>query len=52
MVLMRSLFGLRLADEVNTILLGITAVSVVAWLRLLRVAGEDSSLVRTVGAGA
>ena len=43
-VLMRSLFGLRMADEVNTILLGITAASVVAWLTLLRVAGEDSGL--------
>jgi hypothetical protein len=41
-VLMRSLFGMRMADEVNTILLGITAVSVVAWLSLLRVAGEES----------
>src|ERR1035438_1989752 len=30
--LMRSLFGLRLVDEVNTVLLGITAASVVAWL--------------------
>jgi hypothetical protein len=43
-LLMRTLFGLRMADEVNTILLGITATSVVAWLTLLRVAGEDSGL--------
>jgi hypothetical protein len=42
MLLMRSLFGLRLADEVNTVLLGITAASVVAWLTLLRAAGEDT----------
>ena len=41
-LLMRSLFGMHLADEVNTILLGITAASVVAWLTLLRAAGEDS----------
>ena len=40
-VLMRSLFGLRLADVVNTVLLAVTAASVVAWLTLLRVAGED-----------
>ena len=39
---MRSLFGMRMAWEVNTILLGINAASVVAWLTLLRVAGEDS----------
>jgi hypothetical protein len=41
-LLMRRLFGMHLADEVNTILLGITAASVVAWLTLLRKAGEDS----------
>ena len=35
---------MHLADEVNTILLGITAASVVAWLTLLRAAGEDSRL--------
>ncbi len=40
--LMRSLFGLRLADEVNTVLMGVTAASIVAWLTLLRAAGEDS----------
>ena len=40
--LMRSLFGLHLADAVNTVLLAITAASVVAWLTLLRVAGEDT----------
>jgi hypothetical protein len=43
-LLMRSLFGRHLADEVNTILLGVTAASVVAWLTLLRSAGEDSRL--------
>jgi hypothetical protein len=39
--LMRSLFGLRLVYEVNAILLCITVASVVAWLTLLRAAGED-----------
>src|ERR1035437_7163712 len=42
MLLMRSLFGLRMADELNTVLMGVTAASVVAWLALLRTAGEDS----------
>src|ERR1022692_1840605 len=32
MLLMRSLFGLHLAAAVNTVLMGITAASVVAWL--------------------
>lgn len=41
-VLMRSLFGMRLVAEVNTLVLGITAASVVAWLTLLRTAGEDA----------
>jgi len=40
--LMRSLFGLHLADTVNTVLLGITAASVVAWLTLLRATGEET----------
>src|ERR1022692_1155426 len=40
-LLMRSLFGLHLADAVNTVLLGITAASVVAWLTLLRATRED-----------
>jgi hypothetical protein len=43
-VLMKSLFGMRMAWEVNAILLGINAVSVLAWLTLLRVAGEDSGV--------
>jgi len=43
MLLMRSLFGRHLADEVNIILMGITAISLVAWLTLLRAAGEDSA---------
>ena len=42
MLLMRSLFGLHLADAVNTVLMGITAASVVAWLTLLRATGEDT----------
>jgi hypothetical protein len=41
-LLMRSLFGKHLADEVNTVLLAITAASVVAWLTLLRAAGEET----------
>jgi hypothetical protein len=41
-LLMRSLFGMHLADQVNEMLMGITAASVVAWLTLLRPAGEDS----------
>jgi hypothetical protein len=41
-LLMRTLFGLHLADAVNTVLLGITAASVVAWLTLLRAAGEET----------
>ena len=41
-LLMRSLFGKRLTDEVNTILLCVTTASVVAWLILLRARGEYS----------
>jgi hypothetical protein len=41
-LLMRSLFGMHLADVVNTILLAVTATSLVAWLVLLRTSGEDS----------
>ena len=41
---MKSLFGMRMAWEVNAILLDINAVSVLAWLTLLRVAGEDSGV--------
>jgi hypothetical protein len=44
-LLMRSLFGLHLGNEMNTILLCITAGSLVAWLTLLRAAGEDSQRV-------
>ena len=40
-LLMRSLFGMHLADVVNMILMGVTAASLVAWLTLLRAAGED-----------
>jgi hypothetical protein len=43
-LLMRSLFGLRMGHEINTVLLGIIAVSVVSWLVLLRTAGEDIRL--------
>jgi hypothetical protein len=39
-LLMRSLFGLRLADEFNTALLGVMVASVFAWLTLLSPAGE------------
>ena len=41
MLLMRSLFGLRLADQVNTIMLGVSTASVLAWLTLLRTSGEE-----------
>jgi len=41
-LLMRSLFGKHLTDEVNAILLCVTTASVVAWLILLRATGEDS----------
>src|ERR1035441_4070963 len=41
MLLMRSLFGMRLADEVNTIMLGVSTASVLAWLTLLRTSGEE-----------
>jgi hypothetical protein len=40
-LLMRTLFGHRLQDEMNTILMGVTAGSIVAWLALLSVAGEE-----------
>ena len=40
--LMRSLFGMHLAREVNIVLMGITAASMVAWLTLLRAAGEET----------
>lgn len=41
-LLMRSLWGRHLGHEMNAVLLGITAASVIAWLALLRTAGEDS----------
>ena len=41
-VLMRSLFGMHLLNEVNIILMGVTAASLVAWLTLLRAEEEDS----------
>ena len=47
-VLMRSLFGMHLLDEVNIILMGINAASLAAWLILLRAYGEDP--VRCAGA--
>jgi len=39
-LLMRSLFGLHLADEVNLILMGINAASLAAWLVLLSASEE------------
>jgi hypothetical protein len=42
MLLMRSLFGMKLADEVNAVLTVLTVASLAAWLTLLRPAGEDS----------
>jgi hypothetical protein len=41
-VLMRSLFGLHLLNEVNIILMGVTVASLVAWLTLLRAEQQDS----------
>src|ERR1039458_6765119 len=41
MLLMRSLFGLRLADQVNTIMLGVSTASVLALVPLLRTSGEE-----------
>ena len=43
-LLMRSLFGLRLASEMGTVLLGVTTASVVAWLALLNAAGEEARM--------
>jgi hypothetical protein len=40
--LMRSLFGMHLVREVNIVLMGITAASMVAWLTLLRATGEET----------
>ena len=45
-MLMRSLFGMHLADEVNIMLMSITVASLVAWLTLLRATGEDSGVAR------
>jgi hypothetical protein len=39
---MRSIFGMKFEDGVNTALLCAVAASIVAWLGLLRPAGEDS----------
>jgi hypothetical protein len=44
-VLMRSLFGMHLADVWNTILIAVSAASLAAWLMLLRASGEDSARV-------
>jgi hypothetical protein len=49
-LLMRSLFGMHLADEVNAVLTVITVGSLVAWLTLLRPAGEETRRAQvTVG---
>jgi hypothetical protein len=45
-VLMKSLFGLKMMDEVNTLLYAVTATSVVAWLILLKPAGEEVQVNR------
>jgi hypothetical protein len=42
-LLMSSLFGMRLLNEVNITLMGVTAASLVAWLTLLRAEKEDSA---------
>jgi hypothetical protein len=41
-VLMRSLFGLRMVDEVNIALMGVAAICVVAWLALLTPQGAET----------
>lgn len=41
-LLMRSNFGMKFDESVSTALLCVTAASVVAWLTMLRSAGEDS----------
>jgi hypothetical protein len=41
-VLMRSLFGLRMVDEVNALLNAVAAASVIAWLVLLKPTGEEA----------
>jgi hypothetical protein len=41
-VLMRSLFGLRMVDEVNIALMGVAAVCLVAWLALLSPQGAEA----------
>ena len=41
-LLMRSLFGLKMIGEVNTLLMAVSAASVISWLVLLRPAGEAS----------
>jgi hypothetical protein len=40
-LLMRALFGLRMADEVNTALLAVTAICVISWLILLTPQGAE-----------
>ena len=40
-VLVHIQFGHRMEDEVNTVLMGVSAGSIVAWLTLLSVAGEE-----------
>jgi len=45
-LLMRSLFGLRMDDQVNASLYAVTATSVIAWLVLLSPAGEVSQPIR------
>jgi hypothetical protein len=45
-LLMRSLFGLRMVDEINTLLYGVTAACVLAWLVLLNPSEETTKPTR------
>ena len=40
-LLMRTLFGLKMIDQINTLFNAITAAAVIAWLVLLKPASED-----------
>jgi len=50
-LLMRSLFGLEIADNMNTVLVGVTTASVIAWLALLQQRGEKSEQAPAMFAG-
>ena len=50
-LLMRSNFGKRFTESVNTTIICVTAASVVAWLTLLRTTGEDSRQAAVASVG-